>query len=440
MLKLYLKFLRYLKPHWLSESAVLLLSITTSAFMLVNPYVLKVLIDDALVPKNMDLLVNIMYFVIALAIVGGVVGFMNTYYYNLVSNKIMLDIRSSIFNHIIFLPQSFFIKQKSGDLVQKINNEVDIIRSFITKSLLTIIKNTIMVVALVTALCYLNAKLFFASIVTFPLMWLALRYFQPKIKKIMEEVRKKDSTILSFFIERFQYIKLIQIYNIYKDSNSKLKNHLNDRIDLDMRRVKWSALNSSVISSLFSANMLIIFIYGGYLIINNALTLGGLLAFLNYLMLLLMPVREFQSLYMEIIRVSVSMERIDDILQVETIEEKQNGNCQPFQLEKNLSFENVSFKYNGKTVLDKINFNLEKGKSYAIVGASGSGKTTIINLLLKFVEPNSGQIYVDDKPLENIDVFNLRNNISVMSQESQLFDDSIIENIRIGNMKSSTLR
>jgi len=436
-LKLYTTFFKFLKPFWLSEVVILLLSMVTIVITMINPYLLKCLIDEALMPKNTDLLIKLLIIMIVLSLFGGIINFLSSYYNALVTSKIMLNLRAKVFRHIIYLPQSFFNKNKVGDLVQKVNNEVDVIRAFVTESLLRLIKNLLMIIGYVTALCFLNYKLFLISIITFPLILLTLKFFKPRIKKVTEETRKKDSEILGFFIERFHNIKLIQSFNIYESEHSKLNENLEERIKLGMKKVKWTALNSSITGFLFALTITILFSAGGYLIINNQLTIGALFAFVNYLMFLMTPVRDLQNLYMEVIRVSVSMERINEILESPTIDSLQPEKPEFFSYSYKIVFKDVKFKYNETEILKGINFTLVKGKTYSLVGASGSGKTTIINLLLKFYSPTDGSILIDDVSLQDIDVFDLRKKVSYISQDNQLFNDSIIENIRVGNLQSS---
>lgn len=437
MFKMSLKYLRYLKPYWVAEVFVLLISIITTVLELINPYLLKIVIDDAITPKNMDLFIRLLILMVILMFVGLIIRFINTYLFNLISNKIMLDIRSDIFNHIIYLPVTFFNNQKIGDLVQKINNEVNLIGSFVTQSLLRVIRNAIMIVGLVFALCYLNVKLFLMIAAVTPFILLNLKYFQPKIKKVMEEIRKKDSEILNFFIERFQQVKLIQAFNIFEVENNKLVGYLRERIKLAMKRVKLSAVNNSIMTLLISININILIAVGGYFIIKDMMTIGALLAFLNYLMLLINPLRDSQSLYMEIVRISVSMERINEIFGQKVIGYTNGEKKLPFSFKDHISFRDVSFKYDNTQVLSNVNFGVRRGKTYALVGPSGSGKTTIISLLLGFFEPESGEIQIDQNSLQDIDIFSLRENISYISQDHQLFNDSIIENIRIGNLDST---
>ncbi len=434
-IKDFLRFYRFAKPYKLGLALILLVSLLTIAISIINPYLLKILIDDAMLQKDMELLVKLLILMVALGLISSAFGFISTYFNGKITGKIMIDIRKAIFNHIIYLPQSYFIKNKIGDIVQKINNEVDNIRDFITSSVLRITKDVLMIVGYIGALCWLNLRLFLLVSITFPLTILVLRYFQPRIKKVLSKIRVKDSEILSFFMEEFSNIKLIQSFNIYQNENLKLSKHLSARFFLGMRRIRLKAVNTSVMGLVFSLTMTLLFSYGGLLIINETLTIGALLAFINYLLYLSDPIKDLQNLYMEIARVSVSMDRLNEIMETPTILDIESS--EPFLFKEKLRFQNVNFKYKKTNVLNNLNLTIEKGKCYAIAGSSGNGKSTLINLILRFFEPTEGNIFIDNVLINRINIFDLRENICYISQDNFLFNDSLGNNISVGNLNST---
>jgi len=434
-IKDFLRFYRYAKPYWLGLSLVLLISLLIILINILNPYLLKVLIDDALLNKDQKLLVQLLGLMIALGIVSSIFGYMSMYFNGKITGRIMIDIRKSIFNHVIYLPQSFFQNTNVGDIVQKVNNEVDNIRDFISSSLLRTVKDVLMIVGYISALCWLNTKLFLLISITFPLTILILRYFQPRIKKVLSSIRIKDSEILSFFMEEFNNIKLIQSFNTYKNENNRLSLFLEERFRLGMKRIRLKAINAGIMGFVFALTMTMLFSYGGMLIIKDVLTIGSLLAFINYLLYLSDPIKDLQNLYMEIARVSVSVDRLNEIMNTPTLNVIPSSKL--FSHEKFIRFENVVFRYDETNILNNLNLTFEKGKCYAIAGSSGNGKSTIINLILRFYEPSSGKIYFDNNLLSDIDIFHLRDNICYISQDSFLFNDSIEKNICIGNLVSS---
>lgn len=294
-----------------------------------------------------------------------------------------------------------------------------------------------MIAGCVTALCLLNYKLFLFVSVVSPLAIFILLYFRPRIKKILENIRRMDADIISFFIERFNNIKLIQSYNTYEYEKARLDSELNMRFDLGMKRIKLMALNFSLMGVVMSFTIVILFSYGGYLIVQEVLTIGSLMAFVNYLVFLMNPLKDMQSLYMEYIRTNVSMERVNEILEQETIIEENKNRGARFIFSDKININSLSFDYGGKKVLKDLNIEFRKGRTYAIVGSSGSGKSTLMNLIMQFSNFEKGEILIDGVPIKSMDIFDLRDNISYVSQDSYLFNDSIAENIKRGKFNAT---
>jgi ABC-type multidrug transport system fused ATPase/permease subunit len=430
-------YLRYVKPYRFKLAIILVFTIIGIIVNIINPYLLKLLIDDAIMNKNSRLLWMLLIMMATISIISSLISYLNSYLTGFVTGRVMINIRQDVFNHMMFLSHSYLSNSKVGDLVQKINNEIDNLRDFITNSIIRFIKNTLMIVGCTIALCLINYKLLLIIVAIAPLTFIILLYFRPRIKKTIEKIRSKDSDVLTFFIERFNNIKLIQSYNTYNYESLKLNKELDIRYLLGMKRIKLVALNASLTGIILSLAMILLFLYGGYLIIQGILTVGYLLAFMNYLMFLMNPARDMQSLYMDYLRASVSMDRINEILKSKTIKEENQYRKSKFEFNNSLIFKDLCFCYDGNNILNNFSVQLEKGKTYAIVGPSGSGKSTLMNILMQFISFEQGEVLVDGISIKDIDIFELREKICYVSQESHLFNDSIIENIKRGNINST---
>ncbi len=409
--------------------------ILSSLSSLAFPYIMKIIIDTVFPQKDFNLLVKIIFILLGINIFQIVISFASTYLYNWVSNHIILDMRRGLFNHLIHLPLSFFNNQKTGDIVHRINNEVDVIQAAITASALRFVHNTLTVIGLTVALCWLNWQLFLITIIVLPFLFLNVKYFQPKIRKITLLARKKYSDILSFFVERFENIKLILSYNRQKYENIKLTDKINEIIGINMKNVVLSASTGSISSFLMSLTPIIIFGWGGRQVILGIMTLGSLVAFLQYLSRIFDPFRDLMSLYIDLVRASVSMKRVFEFLDI-PVQSRGDEHIKHFPFEKKIKFDNVDFGYNGNLVLNNFCLEFEKGKKIALVGPSGCGKSTVINLLCRFYEPDQGLILTDDISFQDIDLFELRKHIGLVTQDNYLFHESVWENIRYGKLES----
>ena len=430
-------FLKFLKPYWIYQSIVFVLMIIGTISSLAFPYIMKIIIDDVFPNKDYELLIWILLLLLGITVGNIIIGFCSNYLFAWINNRIMLDIRSHLFDHLIQLPLSFYDRNKSGDVVYRMSNEVDRIQSFITSSALNLTHSVLTLIGLTVALCWLNWQLFLCSIIVIPFLVLNILYFQPKIKDITERGQKKGSEVMSYLIERFESVQLIQIYNAYHYENNRLLSHLNRLMDISMKNVTYSGAMRSISRFLTSLTPAIILGWGGHKVMLGVLSLGALVAFLQYLSRLFEPFRNLNQLYVELIRVSVSMRRVFEFLEIDVQKTADSSAASPFSFQKEIAFTNLNFGYNGQPVLQDFSLRLEKGKKYALVGSSGCGKSSLVNLLCRFYELNTGVITIDHTPLTHIKLYDLREHIGLVTQENQVFHDTIWDNIRYGKPEST---
>ncbi|KAA2215805.1 ABC transporter ATP-binding protein [Maribacter flavus] len=424
--------IKYLKPYWGWELLLLLLLLITTACSLASPYIIKVIIDEVFPSKDYAFLVEILSILVGIYVIRIVLSFFSDYLDTWVSNRIVKTLRNELFLHIIRLPMNFFSQNKSGDILHRISSEVDNVKSAITESLIKLIDSLFSIIFIVIMLSFLNWKLFLITSLIFPLTFLNVRYFQPKIKKIVEKNRLKDSAILSYLSERFVSIKLVKIYNAYKFEREKFNNIQDEYIKTDLKTTILSSGTRSVSTFLIALSPILVFGWGGKQVLNGSMTLGILIAFLQYLNRLYGPLRDIMGLYVEIIGASVSINRIMEFLNT-PIHSNSGKVIEAFKPTNKISFNKIVFKYDKRSIIDGLTLNLEIGKKYALVGKSGSGKSTLINLLCNFYEPDSGMITIDGLPLNHIEVNGWRNQISLVSQDTLLFNERIIDNLKYGN-------
>jgi len=435
--KLFIKFLRFIKPYWLYELILLLIMILANTGSLASPYILKIIIDDIIPSKDVTYLITILLFLAGINIIRQLLDFYSTYLYAKVSNNIILDIRSELFDKILHFPLTFLDKNTTGDITHRINEEVTIVQGMLTGSIIRFINNFLTITGLIIVLCLLNFKLFIFSILVVPFILLNIKFFQPKIYFYITKSREKNADILTFFIERFKNIKLIKSYNSYQYENEKLNSKGKDLLKLNLKTSILASGTQNITGFLVSLSPLLVYAIGGQKVMSEEMTIGALIAFIQYLNRIFDPINNFSYLYWDLIRTSVSMRRIIEFLEmpIEPIRNKLKN----IDYNRNISFKNVDFKYDDKLVLQDFNLELHKGKKYAIVGNSGCGKSTLINLLLKFYDADKGNIIIGDTDITQIDTHELRNRITLISQDNQLFYDSIFENIQYGNHNSSKI-
>ena len=430
-------FLKFLKPYWMQESVVFVLMILGTISSLAFPYIMKIIIDDVFPNKDYELLIFILLLLLGVTVGNIIISFCSNYLFAWINNRIMLDIRSHLFDHLIQLPLSFYDSNKSGDVVYRMSDEVDRIQSFITSSALSLVHSLLTLLGLAVALCWLNWQLFLVSILVIPFLVLNIRYFQPKIKDITERDQKKGSEVMSYLIERFESVQLIQVYNTYNHENNRLLSQLSGLMNISMQNVTYSGMMRSISRFLTSLTPVIILGWGGHKVMLGVMSLGALVAFLQYLSRLFEPFRNLNHLYVELIRVSVSMKRVFEFLEIDIQKTSDSSAASPFSFQKEIAFANLNFGYNGQPVLQDFSLRLEKGKKYGLVGSSGCGKSSLVNLLCRFYESDTGAITIDRIPITHIKLYDLREHIGLVTQENQVFHDTIWDNIRYSKPEST---
>lgn len=324
---------------------------------------------------------------------------LSDWYFTRTSNRIVADIRKEVFSHLLKVRMDFYSKNKSGELVHKINNEIDKIQHVLTNSIVRFINNSFQIIGLIILLCSLNFKLFAISIIIFPLIIFTTRYFAPKLRKTYEDLSDKQANLTNFFKERFHNIRLIRSANSYQFEVDGLSNNLKRLNEVTDRSSLQSSLSRNISTFLIAMGPVIVFGWGGSMVLMQSLSLGSLVAFLQYLNRLYNPALDLFYLYDDIVRATVSMDQIIKLLD-EPAQELHGLSLSNESHLRNIIFRDVNFSFPGKNVLSNFNVVFERGKKYAIVGGSGSGKSTIVNLICRLYDPQSGYILADQrKPL-----------------------------------------
>lgn len=438
--KIIFRFLSYLKPYWVKEILLFILMALGSVAGLASPYVLKLIIDKAFPTRDFEYLVKILVALFAINIARIVITFISDYLYALVSNHIMCDMRITLFSHLIRLPMNFFDQNKTGDILHRINNEINAIQGIVTGSVLRFVNNSLTIIGIAVALILLDYKLFLIAMLAIPFIFINTVYLQPKIQRVIKLSREKDSEVLSFFIERFENIKLIKTYLTYNFEQTKLHALIKSLINLNVRNVVLTSTTQNISTFLISFSPLLILYWGGKQIMVSAMTIGSLVAFMQYMNRLYNPMRDLMSLYYDFVRASVSMKRVFEFLKTPT-EDTGIPLTNSFHIRQKIVFDGVSYSFDGHNkVLDNLNLEFELGKKYALVGQSGCGKSTLINLLCRFYETKEDVISIDGQNIKQINLDTLRGRIDLISQESMLFNDSIRENIGYGSINPSDIK
>lgn len=429
-------FIPFIKKYYKQEIVLVILMLLSSAGTLVAPFVLKLVIDEVIPSHNYNFLLVLLATYFLICIIRIIIQYCSTYLFDYVSNNIMKDIRLHLFSHLLRLPMDFYVNNKVGDIMHRINSEVNSIQNILTNSFIRLISNLSTIVGLIIALSLLNVKLFFISAAILPLIFLNTKYFQPKIHEKIKVCRTTDANILNIILEKLLNVRLIKSFMTYEKEEKDVSSHIDEQITINLEFTKLSNITRNITLLLTISVPILILCIGGKDVILGYMTLGSLVAFIQYSNKLYAPLKDLMSLYFDMIRAVVSMDRIYEIMLIP--QEQTNHLPRHVRLEGNIIFHDVSFSYRTTPILQHFTLNLKSGVSYAIVGKSGCGKSTLVNLLCRFYHPQSGYISISNIPIDTLPLKQYRERINLISQENYIFNDTIKNNITYYNPTCSS--
>ena len=432
--KLFSKLLVFVKPYNYTFYGVMFTAILISLFSTLTPYLLKVVVDDYILVKNFEGMQSIILLMMLVLFLEVIFMYLFTFYANWLGQKVIKDLRVDVFEKIVKFKMSFFDKNAVGRLVTRTVNDIETIASIFSQGLFTIIADILKMITVLTVMTIISPELTLVVISIFPVLIFATRVFQKTMKTAFEKVRREVANLNSFVQERISGVKIVQIFNREKVEIDKF-NQINIKHRDAWLRTVW--INSiffpiAEISTSICIGLLVW--YGGFNNLNGEnISLGTLFLFISMSGLLFRPLRQIADRFNTLQMGMVSTERIFNILEDDQ-HIKDHGELKDSSFKGLIEFKNVSFSYvDNQEVLNNISFKINPGESFAIVGPTGSGKTTITNLITKFYEINTGNILIDGKDLDNYSLETVRSKIGIILQDVFLFADTIFNNITLFN-------
>ncbi|QDP84565.1 ABC transporter ATP-binding protein [Chryseobacterium sp. SNU WT5] len=408
----------------------LIISIVLSVISTYRPYLTMLIVDtDIIQLRDKGLMMKHIYILVALVFGETILNFFLVYFSNFISQNVIRDIRERLYHKLIYFRTSFFDKTAIGQLVTRAVGDVETIATVYTDGFLMVFGDILRIVFVLIMMFQVDVHLSYISLVILPLMVLITRFFQKRLKKAFGDERTWTSNQNSFVQERLSGMPIVQVFNRQKaefkkfdDINITLKSAL-------LKTVFIFSLFFPVVELISSLFIGFILFYGGFITIKA----GAVIAFIQYISMLIRPLRQIADRFNNIQRGIVGAERVLGIMD-EDFAMPNHGTITKSHFEGKIEFKNVHFSYDEKQeVLKGISFKVNPGETVAIVGATGAGKSTIISLITRLYDINSGKILLDDVDLKDYELYNLRSHIGVVLQDVFLFHGSIFENLAFGD-------
>jgi len=429
LLKRVLEFSKpYKKQFVLAGVSAILLSILGPA----RPMIINYAIDNFIIVPDKEGLINITILLVCILMMEGIVQFFYIFMSTWLGQHVIQDLRSKIFKHILSLRMKFFDNTPIGTLVTRTISDIETIADIFSQGLLVIIAELLKLAVVISLMFYTDWRLTLIALLIVPVLLFATSWFKRNIKKSFQDVRSQISNLNTFVQEHIVGMNIIQIFNREDAEYEKFVEINKKHRDANVRGIFYYAVFFPVVEVLSAVSIGLIVWYGGQGILEGKdITIGELVAFILFIYMMFSPIRQLADRFNILQMGIVGAERVFNILDTdEKIED--SGNDKIDIEDCSITYKNVNLSYNNKEwILKNLNFDIESGKMLALTGRTGAGKTSIVNVLNRFYEINSGSITVGKKDINEISIANLRENIALVQQEVFLFSDTLYNNITL---------
>ena len=423
----------FVKPYLGRFWALVVLTVLLAVLAPIRPYLIQKAIDNYILEGNYEGLQLMLYILIGLLVFQAVVQYLHTFASDWLGQHVIRDIRTTLFRHLLTLRLRFFDRTPIGRLVTRSVSDIETLANVFSEGFAAIIGDLLQLIFIVGFMLYIDWKLTLITLSTLPLLILSTYVFKEKIKVAFNDVRNAVSNLNSFVQEHISGMSIVQIFNSEEREYEKFKEINKEHRRANLKSVLYYSIYFPVAEVIQAAGIGLLVWYGARQVIYEEIELGVLVAFILYIQMFFRPIRQIADRYNTLQLGVVSSERIMRLL--DNREHIVNsGNYKPKAIEGEVAFKNVWFAYNEEEwVLKDISFKVSPGETVALVGATGAGKSSIINLLNRFYEINKGEICIDGRDIKDFDLPNLRQSIGVVLQDVFLFSDTIEQNINLNN-------
>lgn len=430
----------FVRPQSKAIIGLMLLSVFASALVLLQPWLTKLLIDDGLLAKDYGMLVTMSVAMILVGIISTGLSGINRYLHTQLSGKILFSLREHLYAHLQTLSPQFFGGRRIGDILSRLDGDVSQIQRFAVDSMFSALSSVLGLVGALVLLVTLSWKLSLLVLVLIPLEILWLRWMRRKVERQTRIIRERSADLSSFLVETLPAMKFIQAVSQEKRESRKL-NRLSDSYLTDLLKLQVTEFFTQAIpGTLTSLTRATAFLIGGYWVIEGQWQLGSLIAFSSYLGMATGPVQSLLGLYVAIQRMSVSLDRVMDLRRAEPdITTPEHPATLADDMQGEICFDRVSFSYQGRNepILNHASTVFPAGASIALIGPSGVGKSTLIDLLMRYYDPEQGRVLIDGVNLKQLAPMELRKQVALVSQDITLFRGTLMENIRYAAPEAS---
>jgi len=427
------RIFQYVKPYKTKFFFAVVITLSLSALAIARPLIIKLTIDKYIIAKDADMLLVMVIALLGALTIEALFQFLNIYITSLIGQSIIKDLRNQVYNHILNFRSKYFDTTPIGMLVTRSISDVEALADVFSQGFIVIAGDVLMLVVFVVTMLYINWQFALIVLTTVPLLLIATKFFQRGVKLTFNEVRNAVASLNTFVQEHIQGMKIVQVFNREEKELEKFQEINNKHRDANIRSIWYYSIFFPVVEILSSLAIALLIWYAGARAMDLQISPGELTFFIMLTNMLFRPIRMLADRLNTLQMGVVAADRVFKVLDTqETIEN--NGTYIPTQIKGDIEFKNLSFAYiEEEYVLKNISFSIKAGQTVALVGATGSGKSSITNLIPRFYEFNSGEINLDGKDVREYELNYLRSNIGIVLQDVFLYSDTILNNITLNN-------
>ncbi|MDO9565348.1 MAG: ABC transporter ATP-binding protein [Candidatus Desulfaltia sp.] len=431
------RLLALIKDNWfrlfLAMACMMVIALATSA----TAFLVKPALDDIFFNKDIKMLILIPVVVVIIYLLRGLGMYGQTYLMNYVGESVIRRLRNSLYDHIQDLPISFFYKEKTGVLMSRITNDVGVIKGMVSTAVTGALKDVFTIVGLTIVIFYRDWKMALFAFIILPIAFIPVVEFGRRVRKISTGCQEAVADLSSFLHETFAGNKIVKAFGMEQYEKKRFHEKALDLFKLEMKAVIASSLSSPIMEFLGGLGIAFIIWYGGSKVISGTSTAGTFFSFMAAVLMLYDPVKKLSGVNNAIQQGLAASDRVFDIIDRKSEIAEDDNPVEIQSMPHRVTFDNVFFKYDEEMVLKNINLDVKAGEILALVGMSGGGKTSLVNLIPRFYDVTKGAILVDGIDIRKASISSLRRQIAIVTQEPILFNDTVRNNIAYGNQNAS---
>jgi len=432
-MSLFRKVMGFVKPYKMVFYTALVLTIVLSALGIVRPYLMGDIIDLYITTGDKNGLLQLTLIIVGILFVEGIVQFFQTYLTNWLGQSVTIDLRAKLFKHIISFKLRYFDKTAIGTLVTRVISDMETIAEIFAQGLLTIIGDLLKLILVIVVMFFINWKLAILVLIPIPILLVATNIFKNAIKSAFQDVRTMVSRLNAFVQEHITGMYVVQVFGKEKEEQAKFQKINKEHRNAHIKSVWAYSVFFPIVEILSALSISLLVWYGVRNVLEGELTFGETFKFIFFINMMYRPIRQLADRFNTLQMGMVGSDRVFKVLDTDE-RIARTGDLAPERIKGDITFKGVHFAYDSKNfVLHDINMEVKSGETVAFVGATGAGKSSVVNLLSRFYEFDQGEITIDGQDIREYNVDSLRKNIAVVLQDVFLFSDSILNNITLND-------